>query len=556
MGRYTLPEVYACMFVALLLVVLVIPDSTPAATATPTPPPTSTIERLKFATTAPWIEVVLSWRGGSFATNLIVRNFAEPLVDTDHRTGTLVPGLATSWEMTTPDAKTWTFKLRKGVPFHFGWGELTAKDVVHTISQIVAEGIATDSGFFRTLFGRTEEEVRRSVQTPDDYTLVFKLLRPEPNLDFVLSAQAGNLLIHSKAQWDKEGLVGTQKRPAGTGPWQLVEQQLGQWLLFQRVQNHWRKIPEFKEFQILFAPEDATRLAMLLSGEVHIAEVSRELHKGLIAKGMKVWNSQLPGTQAAFLLAGNYRPDSPPYDPTVPLVRTKVREAINRAINRKELRERIFQGIGEPLFVWAYHPKLPGWNPGWEQKFDEKYGYDPLRAKQLLEEAGYPQGFTTKIVIAPFPGFPETTALGEALFNWLRAIGIQAEIEEIEFIRLRELARGKKAHNIIWPMRTSFTPPLTILGFYNISGPTGRLFTYEDERIDEKYAQILNSPDKAERERLLREIGDIKFNDYAEAPLLWLPGQVVVNPKIVAEYIFPGNVDAVFTHFEYVKAAR
>jgi len=164
------------MFVALLLVVLVIPASTPAATATLTPPPTSTIERLKFATTAPWIEVVLSWKGGSFATNLIVRNFAEPLVDTDHRTGTLVPGLATSWEMTTPDAKTWTFKLREGVPFHFGWGELTAKDVVHTISQIVAEGIATDSGIFKTLFGRTEEEVRRSVQTPDDYTIVFKLL--------------------------------------------------------------------------------------------------------------------------------------------------------------------------------------------------------------------------------------------------------------------------------------------------------------------------------------------------------------------------------------------
>jgi ABC-type transport system substrate-binding protein len=237
-------------------------------------------------------------------------------------------------------------------------------------------------------------------------------------------------------------------------------------------------------------------------------------------------------------------------------VKTKVREAINRAINRKELRERIFQGIGEPLFVWAYHPKLPGWNPEWEQKFEEKYGYDPVRAKQLLEEAGYPQGFNTKIVIALFPGFPETTALGEALFNWLRAIGIQAEIEEMEFIRLRELARGKKAHNIIWPMRTSFTPPLTILGFYNISGPTGRLFTYEDKRIDERYTQILNSPDKAERERLLREIGDLKFNDYAEAPLFWLPGQVMVNPKIVAEYIFPGNVDAVFTHFEYVKAAR
>ncbi|MBI3329365.1 MAG: hypothetical protein HYZ81_22010 [Nitrospinae bacterium] len=296
MGRYTLLKANVGIFVAFLLIILVIPASAPAAAPAPTP----TVERLKFATTAPWIEVVLSWKGGSFATNLIVRNFAEPLVETDHRTGALIPGLATAWEMTTPDAKTWTFKLRKGVPFHFGWGDFTAKDVVHTISQIVSEGLATDSGVFRTLFGKTEEEVRKSVQTRDDYTVVFKLLRPETNLDFVLSAQAGNLLIHSKAQWDKEGLAGTQKRPAGTGPWQFVEQQLGQWLLFRRVENHWRKTPEFKEFQILFGPEEATRLAMLLAGEVHVTEVSRDLHKDTIAKGMKVLNSQLLALRPLF----------------------------------------------------------------------------------------------------------------------------------------------------------------------------------------------------------------------------------------------------------------
>ena len=552
MGRYTLLKANVCMVVAFLLVLLVTPVPAPAAAPAPTP----TVERLKFATTAPWIEVVLSWKGGSFATNLIVRNFAEPLVETDPRTGALIPGLATSWEMTTPDAKTWTFKLRKGVPFHFGWGEFTAKDVVHTISQIVGEGLATDSGLFRTLFGTTEEEVRKSVQTPDDYTVVFKLLRPELNLDFVVSAQAGNLLIHSKAQWDKEGLAGTQKQPAGTGPWQFVEQQLGQWLLFRRVENHWRKTPEFQEFQMLFVPEEATRLAMLMSGEVHITEVARDLHKGLIAQGMKVFNSQLPGTQTAFLLGGNYRPDTPAYDPTVPVVKVKVREAINRAINRKELRDLIFKGVGEPLLVWAYHPKLPGWNPEWEKKFEEKYGYDPVRARQLLAEAGYPKGFKTKIVIVPFPGFPETTALGEALFNWLRTIGIEPETQDMELSQLREPARTKKAHNLIWAMRTSFTTPVTLLRFYNISGPAGRLFTYENKLIDEKYQQVVNSADKAEQERLLREIGDIKFNDYAEAPLAWLPGQVVVNPKVVAEYIFPGKVDAVFTHFEYVRATR
>jgi hypothetical protein len=77
-----------------------------------------------------------------------------------------------------------------------------------------------------------------------------------------------------------------------------------------------------------------------------------------------------------------------------------------------------------------------------------------------------------------------------------------------------------------------------------------------DARKDERYAQIVNSPDKADQARLLREIGDIKFQEYAQAPIAWLPGQLVVNPKVVGEYVFPGNVDAAYTHIEYVKPAR
>src|SRR5260370_40480063 len=108
MGRYTLLKANVCMVVAFLLVLLVTPVSAPAAAPAPTP----AVERLKFATTAPWIEVVLSWQGGSFATNLIVRTFAEPLIETDPCTGELIPGLAPSREVTTPDAQTWTFQIR------------------------------------------------------------------------------------------------------------------------------------------------------------------------------------------------------------------------------------------------------------------------------------------------------------------------------------------------------------------------------------------------------------------------------------------------------------
>ena len=542
--------------VALLLITLVTPICAPAAT--PALAPGAKVERLKFAVTPPWNETLLPWMGGSWTSNLVTRIYAEPLIETDHRTGELIPGLATSWEMTTPDAKTWTFRLRKGVPFHFGWGDFTAKDVVHTIARIIDEGsIATDASPFRALFGKTEDEVRQHVLTPDDYTVVFKLLRPEPNLEFITSAQAGNLLILSKAQWDKEGFAGVDKKPAGTGSWRVAQRQLGQWILFERVENHWRKTPEFKEFQLFTVPEVATRMAMLLAGEVHISELDRTLFKEVTAKGMQVVNSVLPAVQWAYLMGGVYRPDTPQYDPTVPYTNVKVREAINRAINRKDLLENLLQGYGEPLYVMGYHPKLPGWNREWEQQFERNYGYDPVRAKRLLAEAGYPEGFKTKVMIAPISGFPELTTAAEALVSYLQAIGVQVESEEIEFARLREIYRTQRAHNMIWAQKTSLSHPITVSRWYDISPPRGgTVYSHLDARKDERYAQIVNSPDKADQARLLREIGDIKFQEYAQAPIAWLPGQLVVNPKVVGEYVFPGNVDAAYTHIEYVKPAR
>jgi len=167
------------------------------------------LERLRIAVAPLGWDTNFTWLGPR-SSNLDKRPALEFLVGIDRHTGAYIPELAEKWEM-APDGKTWTITLRQGVKFHDNCGEFTAKDVVHTISQIVGEGLATDSGLFRTLFGTTEEEVRKSVQTPDDYTVVFKLLRPELNLDFVVSAQAGNLLIHRKGQGDKEGLAETQK---------------------------------------------------------------------------------------------------------------------------------------------------------------------------------------------------------------------------------------------------------------------------------------------------------------------------------------------------------
>ena len=154
--------------------------------------------------------------------------------------------------------KEWTLFLRKGVPFHFGYGEFTARDVVHSHALMLREeAIATFVGMWRNV-----EEVK----VINDYQVVFRMKGPATTLPYALS-RSGDLRMVSKAQWDKEGLEGFEKRPAGTGSYQYVSRQLGQSIVFERVENHWSGIrPAFKELEMRLAPEESTRLAMLLNG--------------------------------------------------------------------------------------------------------------------------------------------------------------------------------------------------------------------------------------------------------------------------------------------------
>ena len=183
--------------------------------------------------------------------------FLETLLDVDPETGAYIPRLAEKWEA-TPDLKEWTFFLRKGVQFHFGYGEFTARDVVHSHSLMLRpEAIATLTGFWRSV-----EEIK----VINDYQVVFRMKQPAATMLYAAS-RCGELRIVSKAQWDKEGLEGFEKRPAGTGSYRYVTRQLGQSITFERVENHWRgERPDFPELEIRWVPEDATRLATLLNG--------------------------------------------------------------------------------------------------------------------------------------------------------------------------------------------------------------------------------------------------------------------------------------------------
>ena len=381
----------------------------------------------------------------------------------------------------------------------------------------------------------------------------------QPNADgaFIASAMQGNLLILSDAQWKAEGLEGIEKEPAGTGPFQMGEFAVGEYILYERVEDHWRHTPAFPEYKQMVVPEVSTRMAMLLAGEAHIAEVDRDLHEKMEEKGKEILNSHLSSMQFSFIMGGNYRSDlADRYDPNVPVTNIKVREAINRAVNRQEILDTLFRGNGELQSVWAYHPALPGYDASWSDQFEDKYGYDPERAKELLAEAGYPDGFTIQLKIPQLPGLPEMIPASEALIVYLNDIGIKVEAEEMEWAKVRSNYRAKTTHNWIYPIRGTFRPAQVTLRFYNISVLEGFISSYENKLIDEKYEIFNNSVDAVERDQLLREIGQIKFDNYAEVPIAWLPAQLVSDPEVVKEFNWPGNINASFSHIEYVVPAQ
>jgi peptide/nickel transport system substrate-binding protein len=193
-----------------------------------------------------------------------------------------------------PDGQTWTVTLRKGVKFHENWGEFTARDVRHAVFLITQpDAAASGTTFWRGVMGVTktdtvEDVIRKTtqhVEIVDDYTVVFHLQQVVPEfVENISSIQ--DLPMESKARWDAGGKDLYGQKVVGTGPFEFVERKLGSHVLYKRVENHWRKTPEYRELEFRWVPEGVTRLASLLAGEVHISDVDRALQKDALAKGM------------------------------------------------------------------------------------------------------------------------------------------------------------------------------------------------------------------------------------------------------------------------------
>ena len=543
--------------VASIVGVRIRPDGTavgvvPAVASVPTPVPEPTAFPATAAQPAtPLLTVALAtspWQSNRPWTMPVsglvpLRPMFEHLLDVDRRNGQTIPMLAEKWEM-SPDGMEWTFGLRDNVQYHFGYGEFNAKDVIYSMeSQTQEDSWPGSAAYWR--------DILRGVEVIDERTVAFILTRPEPELAYQLSA-ARRLIMLNTVQWAEEGADSIERRPAGTGSYQFLKGNFQDGIRLERVGNHWRRSPQFGELRIIPVAEESTRLAVLLTGEGQIVELGREMLDHAEDRGMRRISSQLPARSIVWFMGGQYNSTPDRLDPTVPWLDVRVRMAMNLAIDRALLNEVFYGGRAEPMPVSGFHPSLPGWDPSWQP-----YRYDPEMAKQLLAEAGYPDGFKFEMdLIGSFAQARELPEIGEVMAGMMADVGIRPELVQQDYANLRPKMLEKQMHHALWPLPSVYGPPQDKIRVYHYSGEEGRVFTYEHPDIDSLYERLSQIVDPGRRQVILRVLGDHKYENYADIPLFWLKAEVGVYPDQVRDYVFPGSIPGSFTHLEYVEPAR
>ncbi len=241
--------------------------------------------------------------------------------------------------------------------------------------------------------------MEQGVEIVDDYKVVFHLKQAAPEFVENISANT-DLVMESKARWDAGGKELYGQKVVGTGPFEFVERKVGSHVLYKRVENHWRKTPEYKELEFRWVPEGVTRLATLLAEEVHISDVDRALQKDAVAKGMQIITSKLPAIQHQWHFGGMYFATPDKLDPKVPFVKQEVRQAMNMAINRQAIAHTLLGGKVQPHRIMGYHPQLEHCHlagdlePGVGQALrGTATGTTPPRPRRSWQQAGYPTGF-------------------------------------------------------------------------------------------------------------------------------------------------------------------
>lgn len=437
----------------------------------------------------------------------------------------LVPRLATSWT-STPDSRSWTLKLRQGVKFHKGYGEMTSEDVKFTFDRIRD---AVRVGGVRPKFANIAEVI-----ADDPYTVTFKLSQPDPLfLLGALSDYDGSIMCKKAILEKGEEPIGTD--PIGTGPYVLetVNQDPSQGVLLAANAEHWDGPPATPKLQCLYIADTTARTLAILSGDVHLIE-------GVRAPGWAASMSQ----RESDLIFDVVSPGSfftMQVNVTVkPFDDVRVRQALFYAIDRDEITTAI-----APISKRTYGLNPPSYPGGFTAETipaEVAYKYDPEKAKELLAEAGFPDGFSFNNDTSQREDF---SAIMLMIQEQLRKVGINMNLNIKDHTAFH--ADQNIGTNTLSQQSSALPPvPTQAIVTYLAKGAEVRSdgngganmshYGVAIPGIDDLLAKALAEPDLAKRLEIVREIEIKALKDAVILPVSNNGFMIVRSPKVDLGY--------------------
>jgi peptide/nickel transport system substrate-binding protein len=411
------------------------------------------------------------------------------------------PSLAESW-MVSRDGLVYEFVLRKGVVFHNG-DVVTAEDVKFSFER------------YRGAAAKLFKDKVAAVEVVDPLRVRLRLREPWPDfMAFFGTPATGAGWIVPKAYVQRVGDDGFKKAPVGAGPYKFVSFTPGVGLVLEAHDRYWRKPPSVRRLVMRVIPDEATRLAMLKTGEVDIAYSIRGANAEEVKRtaGFRLAPTMLPATFWVDFTAEPWDPKSPWHD-------RRVRLAANLAIDRQAINQaetlgfsRITSTIIPSTFEYAWTPPPPV--------------FDRAQAKRLLAEAGYPNGFDA----GDYTADASYANVAEAVVNDLKAVGIQTRLRTLERVAWLTQWREKKVRNLMQGGAGAFGNAATRIENYMTSRGTFVFGSHPE--IEDLFQQQARESDRKKRETLLHQIQKIAHEKVLFAPIWELAFLNAVGPRV------------------------
>jgi peptide/nickel transport system substrate-binding protein len=422
------------------------------------------------------------------SANINYQKVYEGLVKPDENF-VLQPSLAKEWEVI--DDTTWEFKLNEGIMFHDG-ASFDAEAVKATFDRLLDPVTGSPQ--------REKFSMIKEVKVVDPTTVQLLLKYPYAPLLSILASQEGSILSPKVLAEDPDSL---REKPVGTGPFVFENWKSGQELSLTRNEEYWGEKPSIDRVVFKVVPEDATRLAMIETGEAHINDQVPVTEIERIEASSTMGLTRTEGLAVEFL---GFNTEKAPLDDV------RVRKAISHAIERESIISGVYNNAGT-LANSAMSPRVFG-----HSENTKPAEYDLNEAKKLLKEAG---AENLKISLLTSDR-KERINMAEVIQSQLKGIGVEVEIQVVEYGTFIEMTSGGEHQMFIggWGNATGDGDYNQYNLFHSAShGPAGNSFYYSNSEADKLIETAREETDESKRLEIYEELAQIELDDAVYVPI-------------------------------------